>query len=130
MDTIEEIQRRIEDALSKAKASMREDVRREWFEIAEQWANLATGQLQRDDEVNREMIGYEDTATGTVGMSSEELRSERAVRYLDNAANALARAKSASDPKVRDLYLRLAAAWERLAVRDDWAEQLDWLKKD
>jgi hypothetical protein len=76
------------------------------------------------------MIGYEDTATGTVGTSSEELRSERAVRYLDNAANALARAKSASDPKVRDLYLRLAAAWERLAVRDDWAEQLDWLKKD
>lgn len=131
MDTVEEIQRRVEDALSKAKASKREDVRRQWLEIAEQWASLATARLmQREDEVNHEMMEYKDATTGAVGMSSEELRSERAVRFLENAENARARAKSASDPKVRDLFLRLAAGWERLAARDDWAEQLDWLKKD
>ena len=102
MDTVEEIQRRVEDALSKAKASKREDVRRQWLEIAEQWASLATARLmQREDEVNHEMMEYKDATTGAVGMSSEELRSERAVRFLENAENARARAKSASDPKVR-----------------------------
>ena len=44
--------------------------------------------------------------------------------YLENAARARAAAEVAKDSAVRELYLSLAASWERLANRPDWFEKL------
>lgn len=54
----------------------------------------------------------------------EELPSESVLRYLENAEKARAQASAAIDSKTRDVYLMIAASWERMAERYDWFEKL------
>ena len=43
-------------------------------------------------------------------------------RWLENAAKARAAAEVTTDPAARELYLKVAASWQRLAQRQDWYE--------